>query len=144
MSSETWESIEALGRYRVAQWVFGRHKLRVIATTGILLSVSCSSPSSPSDNRFSLSNADNGRVVSVKIGDEIDVTLQTIGPGEYDQHPDISSRSINLLSVSYVSPPNPAGPRQLFQFKAVAPGQAAMTIFNTGQNLVFRITVDVR
>jgi hypothetical protein len=116
----------------------------VIAATGILSIVSCSSPSNPSDNRISLGNADNGRVVSVKINEEIDVTLQTIGPGEYDQHPDVSSRSINLLSVSYVSPPNPAGPRQLFQFKAVAPGQAVISIVHTGQNPVFRITVDVR
>lgn len=128
----------------MAQWVFGRHKLGVIATTGILWIVSCSSPSNPSDNGFSLGNTDNGRVVSVKIGEEIDVTLQTIGPGEYDQHPDVSSRSISLLSVSYVSPPNPAGPRQLFQFKALAPGQAAISILHTGQNPVFRITVDVR
>src|ERR1700730_12148221 len=96
-----------LGRYRVAQWVFGRHRLSVIATTGILWIVSCSSPSNPSDNRFSLGNADNGRVVSVKINEEIDVTLQTIGPGEYDQHPDVSSGSIRPPSVTYVPPPHP-------------------------------------
>ena len=128
----------------MAQWVLGRHRLSVIATTGILWIVSCSSPSNPSDNRISLGNADNGRVVSVKINEEIDVTLQTIGGGEYFQRPDVSSRSIVLLSVSYVSPPNPAGPRQLFQFKAVAPGQAAISIPHTGQNPLFGITVDVR
>ena len=128
----------------MAQWVLGRHRLSVIATTGILWIVSCSSPSNPSDNRLSLGNVDNGRVLAVKIGQEIDLTLQTIGPGEYDQHPDVSSRSIDLLSVSYVSPPNPAGPKQLFQFKSVAPGQAAISVFHTGQNPTFRITLDVR
>jgi hypothetical protein len=120
-------------------------ELCVIATIGILcITAGCSSPGKPSGPGLSLSNADNGRVLSVNTGDEIDVTLQTIGGGEYFQRPDVSSRSIVLLSVSYVSPPNPAGPKQLFRFKAAAPGQAAISIPHTGQNPLFGITVDVR
>ena len=120
-------------------------ELCLIATIGILcITTGCSSPSTPSIHGLSLSNADNGRVLPVSTGDGIDVTLQTIGFGEYFQRPDVSSRSIVLLSVSYVSPPNPAGPRQLFRFKAAAAGQAAISIPHTGRNPVFEITVHVR
>ena len=103
----------------------------------------CGSPSSPG-KALSFDNSDTGRVVSAGVGDEIDITLQTIGPGQYDEHPDVSSPAVAFAKVSPVTPPNPGGPRQIFQFKAVAAGHAVITIVHTGQNPRFEITVDVR
>jgi hypothetical protein len=102
----------------------------------------CGSPSSPSDNELSLDNGDNGRVLSVRPRDEIHVTLQTIGPGEYEL-PSVSSAAVVFLGVSLLTPPNPGGPRQLFQFRVVAVGHADISIPHTGQNPRFGITVDV-
>jgi hypothetical protein len=104
----------------------------------------CQSPSSPSDDTLSLDNGDNGRLLSVALGDEIHVTLQTIGPGEYDELPNVSSPAVIFVRVSMLTPPNPGGPRQLFQFRAVTAGHAVVSISHTGQNPQFGITVDVR
>jgi hypothetical protein len=78
------------------------------------------------------------------VDDEIDVTLQTIGPGQYDEHPSVSSPAVALSKVSILMPANPGGPRQLFQFRAVTPGRAVISIPHTGQNPGFEITADVR
>jgi hypothetical protein len=80
----------------------------------------------------------------VRSGDEIQLTLQTIGPGEYEERPSVSSPAVVFLRVSVLTPPSPAGPRQLFQFIAVAAGHAAISIPHTGKNSRFEITVDVR
>jgi len=103
----------------------------------------CGSPSSPSGKVLSFDNGDNGRVLSVALDDEIDVTLQTIGPGQYDEHPSVSSPAVAFSKVSILMPV-PGGPRQLFQFRAVTAGHAVISISHTGQNPRFEITVDVR
>ena len=69
----------------------------------------CGSPSSPSGKVLSFDNGDNGRVLSVALDDEIDVTLQTIGPGQYDEHPSVSSPAVafskvSILMATYGSP----------------------------------------
>jgi hypothetical protein len=78
------------------------------------------------------------------LGDEIDVILQTIGPGQYDEQPSVSSPAIVLSKVSIVTPANPGGPRQLFQFEAVAADHTVISIPHTVQNARFEITADVR
>jgi hypothetical protein len=93
---------------------------------------------------WTVANTDNGRLLSVGLGDEIDLTLQTIGPGQFDERPSLSSPVIVLSRVSILSPANPGGPRQLFQFTAVAAGHAVISIPHTGQNPRFEMTVDVR
>ena len=104
----------------------------------------CGSPSSPSGKVLRFDNGDNGRVLSVGLDDEIDVTLQTIGPGQYDEHPSVSSPAVAFSKVSILMPANPGGPRQLFQFRAVTAGHAVISLSHTGQNPRFEITVDVR
>ena len=103
----------------------------------------CGSPSGPSGDGLRLDNGDNGRAVSVRPGDEIDVALQTIGPGEYGV-PSVSSSAVVFSGVSRLTPPNPGGPRQLFQFRVLAVGRADISIPHTGQNPRFVISVDVR
>jgi hypothetical protein len=104
----------------------------------------CGSPTHPSLKVWSFTSGDNGRRLSVGLGDEIDVTLQTIGPGQYDERPSVSSPAVVFSNVSILTPPNPGGPRQLFQFTAAAAGDAVISIPHTVQNLRFEITVDVR
>jgi hypothetical protein len=97
---------------------------------------------------ITLTNSDTGRSVAVAVGDEIDVTLQTIGPGQYGI-PTLSSESIRFLSVSLAGSPNPGGPRQLFRFEAMAAGRAKISIAHEGgapggpTTPAFRITVEV-
>ena len=97
--------------------------------------------------RVSLTNADNGRSIGVTVGDEIDITLQTIGPGAYGT-PVLSSGSIHFLGESSPGLQNPGGIRQLFRFEAVAAGRAEITIPHVGgfpdPRDPFAIAVDVR
>ena len=121
-----------------------RQQLCAVATIGALGMTNCGSPTRPSAKVWSLNSGDNGRLLSVGLGDEIDVTLQTIGPGEYDEHPSVSSPAIAFSKVSILTPANPAGPRQLFQFTAVAAGHTVISIPHTVQNVRFEISADVR
>jgi hypothetical protein len=97
---------------------------------------------------LSLSNADSGGTVVAAVGDRIEVTLQTIGPGQYGT-PISSSVSVSFLGESSAGPPNPGGVRQLYRFEAVASGRADITIPHSGglpQNPrpAFAIRVEVR
>jgi hypothetical protein len=113
----------------------------------VLLAVSCH-PSSNS-HRVSLDNSSNGHTISVAPGDTIDITLQTVGPGQYET-PSISSGSVRFLGESSAGVPNPGGPRQLFRFEAVTVGRADITIPHTildppiPQTPPFAVAVDVR
>jgi hypothetical protein len=80
---------------------------------------------------ITLTNSDGGRSVAVAVGGEIDVTLQTVGPGQYGT-PILSSKCVRFLGVSLAGPPNPGGPRQLFRFKATAMGRAKISIAHEG------------
>jgi hypothetical protein len=126
-----------------------RHRPRVFSvTTGVavvLLAASCH----PGSSRIGLDNSSNGHTISVAPGDKIDITLQTIGSGQYET-PTVSSGSIRFLGESSAGMPNPGGPRQLFRFEAMTVGRAEITIPHTisdpplPQTSPFAITVDVR
>jgi hypothetical protein len=47
---------------------------------------------------ISLGNADAGRTLAAAVGDQIEVTLQTIGPGQYGDSPE--GPSVPALSVT--------------------------------------------
>jgi hypothetical protein len=104
--------------------------------------------SSSGSETISLYNDDSGRTVVAAVGDRIEVTLQTIGPGQYGT-PSSSSATVRFLGES--SPPgqpNPGGVRQLYRFEVVAPGRADITIPHGGSQPLaprppFEFTVDV-
>lgn len=83
------------------------------------------------------------RTLVLDVGQELQVTLGTVGPGEYSS-PAISTSVLRFLDVSFVSPYIPAGPRQRFRFQAEAPGQVVLLFEHTGDNAVVRDTVIVR
>jgi hypothetical protein len=91
-----------------------------------LLAVSCRL----SSNRISLDNSSGGQTIPMAPGDKIDITLQTIGPGQYET-PRVSSASVAFLGESDAGVPNPGGPRQLFRFGAMTVGRAEITIRHT-------------
>jgi hypothetical protein len=78
-----------------------------------------------------VTNEQPGQTLVASVGDTIEVTLQTIGPGQYGD-PLVSSGSLRFLGQSPAGAPNPGGPRQLYRFEAVTSGQAEITIRHTG------------
>ena len=107
----------------------------------ILLIVGCS----PSESKIiSVDNENTGQSVVASVGEKIEVTLQTVGPGQYGD-PILSSGSVKFLEESSAGTPNPGGPRQLYRFEAVSSGQADITIPHTGGlSDAFTITVTVK
>jgi len=85
-----------------------------------------------------------GHTVSVGVGDEIRITLQTVGPGEYSNPPAVSSPAVRFLDVSLVAPYVPAGPTQRFRFRADERGQAVITFRHSGIDPTVEDTVIVR
>src|SRR2546421_12053972 len=45
-----------------------------------------------------------GETLRIAVGQELDLTFQTIGPGEYERRPSISSSSLQVLDVTAFSP----------------------------------------
>jgi hypothetical protein len=90
----------------------------------------------------------SGRVITetlttVTVGDPFRVRLQSIGPGEYERPPTLSSPVVQYLGVSLVTPHVPAGVTQEFAFRAVATGRAIVTFHHTGSNPPVADTLDV-
>lgn len=106
----------------------------------VLLSA-CSNASSPTALEL---NGVPSRQVSASIGQELFIKLQTVGPGSYASPPTIEGTAVTFLDASYVGPQVPAGPTQVFRFKAVEPGQAILTFFNPTQNRTVSDTVLVQ
>jgi hypothetical protein len=81
-------------------------------------------------SRFQFGNADNGRTVVVRVGDALDIALDTVGPVYYAT-PLLSSSAVRFLGESRQrpNPPPPGGfIRQTFRFEAVHTGRATITI----------------
>jgi hypothetical protein len=112
----------------------------------LLLTTGCGSSA---NQTLSLDNGDTGRSVVAAVGDKIEVTLQTIGPGQYGD-PILSSGSVMFLGESSAGAPNPGGARQLYPFEAVASGHADVSIPHSGERPegpvvpAFAITVEVK
>jgi hypothetical protein len=81
--------------------------------------------------------------LTIKAGRELDLTLQTIGPGEYASPPLVSSASVRFLDVQIVTPNVPAGLTQHFRFEAVRPGVAVIHFQHTAQGPTIEDTVNV-
>ena len=89
-----------------------------------------------------VSASQNGETFDVAVDDEIDVELQTVGAGQY-QTPTVSTDAVRFVGASNVTPPVPAGPKQLFQFEAVHGGRAQISIPHSGAAGDFTATVEV-
>jgi hypothetical protein len=88
-------------------------------------------------------NGPPSRTISIEAGRELELTLQTVGPGEYGSPPALSSNAVRFLEVQLVTPAVPAGPTQRFRFAAVRPGQAVIVFHHTEQGVTVEDTVNV-
>jgi hypothetical protein len=116
-------------------------RLDCVNSTLLALAAACSVGCSNSAT-LDLSRAANGTTVSVGVGDHINVTLQTIGPGEYES-PSISSAAVRFTGMGDAGLPNPGGARQLFMFEATERGDATIQMAHTDQASNFGLTVNV-
>ena len=95
-----------------------------------------------------LSVEDSGRQVAAAVGQKIEITLQTIGPGSYEETPQISSPAIRFENVHLRWPVNPGGPTQVYVFRAAAKGKAEIQMrhINSEPNMTrtFVVTIEVR
>src|SRR3954466_2863418 len=79
-----------------------------------------------SDGIVSVPPDGGSRAIDALAGQEIDVTLGNVGPGEYQSPPSISSPSVEYLGVDVVPPFNPGGVTQRFRFRAARSGTAVV------------------
>jgi hypothetical protein len=75
------------------------------------------------ESSFCFDKEQQSQTITVPAGAEFSVTLQTVGPGEYNP-PTVSSGVVHFLGVSLVGPYVPAGPTQQFRFNATTLGNA--------------------
>lgn len=86
---------------------------------------------------------DTSQTISLDVGQELDLTLGTVGSGAY-QTPMISSDAVAFLGDSLIGPNEPAGPRQLFRFRGVAAGSAIIVLTHSGDQPAIMDTVVVQ
>ena len=92
---------------------------------------------------LSLNGTDQGKHVSTKVGQEIIVTLQTVGPGQYET-PRVSSSSVRFEGSDFPKGQIPAGPRQVYRFISAAVGEAKIEIPHSQGETAYQITVQVK
>jgi hypothetical protein len=90
-----------------------------------------------------VSGADSGRRLTATVGQQIEVTLATIGPGQFGL-PVVSSPAVHFENVALRLPANPGGPTQTYIFRAANPGEAALEIRHTDQERNFTLVIQVR
>lgn len=106
-------------------------------------------PSKASQAVLALAFSNNGQHVSTWVGQQIEISLGTIGPGQYTA-PEISSPAVQFVSTAQEWPPNPGGPSFIYIFETVAEGEARIKIpvSNCGNvwctnDLTFAVTIQV-
>ncbi len=76
---------------------------------------------------LALDFTNNAQRLSARVGQQIEISLGTVGPRQYGT-PEISSPAIRLESVAQDGPPNPGGPRFVYIFEATSVGEAQVHI----------------
>lgn len=99
---------------------------------------------------LALNFASNGKHVSVRVGQQIEISLGTVGPGQYGA-PEISSSAVRLVNTALDWPANPGGPSFVYIFETVAEGEARVKVpvLNGGQesyanDITFTVTIRVK
>lgn len=85
----------------------------------------------------------SSRSFSLVVGQELDIRLQSIGPGEYSSPPTLTGSAVRFISASMVGPFVPAGVTQVFRFRTMARGTTVIEIRHTGNNRAVNDTVTV-
>src|SRR6516162_10900663 len=85
------------------------------------------SPTSIKQQVLSLNFTNNGQHVKATVGQQIEITLGTVGPAQYGV-PLVSSTAVRLESTALNWPPNPGGPTFVYIFEAAEAGEAQVII----------------
>jgi len=101
-----------------------------------------SSPPGSKQQVLYLNRASSGQHVVATVGQPIEITLQTIGPGHY-QAPQISCSAIRFERFAFAPVQNPGGPQQEYHFRAAAEGEAQVKIPHSDSNATFTVTIQV-
>jgi hypothetical protein len=117
---------------------------RCIRLGGILASLVVIGHACRSDPASVGEISSRGETLQVPAGQVLAITLQTVGSGEYDSLPRISSSAVHFLDASFVPPHVPAGPTQRFRFQAATPGTAIIRFHHSGNNPLVIDTVIVQ
>ena len=107
-----------------------------LATAGVILASCGPEPLAVSGVR--------GQTLAVVVGQELDITLGTVGPGEYLSPPTILYPAVRFLDAAIVPPILPSGPTQRFRFQAVLAGRAIVIFRHSGGDPTVIDTVNVR
>jgi hypothetical protein len=101
--------------------------LALVSQAGCNAGAQNRSPHGSTPGVLSLSFANNGQHVSARVGQQIEISLGTVGPRQYGT-PEISSPALQLASTALDWPPNPGGPSFVYIFQAVAEGDPRVTV----------------
>jgi hypothetical protein len=120
-------------------WLHQRSCSRFVSLTLSVALLGCS------DGIVGVPPDGGSRAVDAMPGQEIDVTLGNVGPGEYQSPPSISSASVAYLGVDVVPPFNPGGPTQRFRFRAAGSGTAVIEFRRAlGDSIIATVTDTIR
>jgi hypothetical protein len=101
-----------------------------------LLSVACGNAKAQKVGRsstsirqpaLSLNFTNNGQRFAATVGQQIEITLGTVGPKQYG-NAQVSSPAIRFESVELAGPQNPGGPTFVYFFEAAAKGEAQVKV----------------
>jgi len=98
-------------------------------------------PESVREQILFLTNANDGQRVAAVVGQRIEISLATIGPGSYGD-PIVSSAAIRFRNVAWPKSQAPGGPTQIYIFQGAAEGEAEVRIPHSGRGS-FSVTVQV-
>ena len=76
---------------------------------------------------LSLNFTNNGQQVRTTVGQQIEITLGTVGPAQYGA-PLVSSPAVRLESTALRWPPNPGGATFVYIFLAAEVGEAQVIV----------------
>lgn len=66
---------------------------------------------------------------SIAVGQEIEISMGTVGPGSYMSPPTLNGAALSFLGVTSPSVASPGGDEQVFHFKGLATG-ATIIVFH--------------
>lgn len=98
-------------------------------------------PESAQEQILFLTIANDGQRVAAAVGQQIEISLATVGPGSYGD-PTVSSAAIRFRNVAWPKSQTPGGPTEIYIFQATAEGEAEIRIPHSGRGS-FSVTVQV-
>jgi hypothetical protein len=115
----------------------------VVVVVGVWASLDYSGTAGPSlDRMLTIRNTADQRI-RIDVGQELDLTLLTVGAGQYMAPPSISSRALRFLDAQTVPRRLTSGSEQLFRFQGTSPGIVVVTIQHSGASPTISDTVVV-